>query len=132
VVFPRGSGSPVPATVTGWAGLISSAAAATAKMMMSSLESDGPGCNAGSNAVCSSLLILCLAISAQAIPTPQCDPCKPSCQAGGDNDLVAPVCEDLVQETLLYKSTVVILYSSGVPVMVCLLMAWTFWKATRD
>jgi hypothetical protein len=78
------------------------------------------------------LLMLCLAISAQAIPIPQCDPCKPSCQPGGDNDLVAPVCEDLVQEMLLYKRTIVILYSSGVPVMVCLLMAWTFWKAPRD
>jgi hypothetical protein len=32
---------------------------------------------------------------------------------------------------LLYKGTVVILYSSGVPVMVCLLMAWTFWKMSR-
>jgi hypothetical protein len=72
------------------------------------------------------LLLMCLAISAQAIPIPQCDPCKPSCQP--DKDLLAPVCEDSVQEMLLYKGTVVILYSSGVPVMVCLLMAWTFWK----
>jgi hypothetical protein len=78
------------------------------------------------------LLVLCLAISARAIPIPQCDPCKPSCRPGGDSDLVAPVCEDLVQEMLIYKGTVVILYSSGVPVMVCLLMAWTFWKAPRD
>ncbi len=79
------------------------------------------------------LLVLCLAISARAIPIPQCDPCKrPSCRPGGDSDLVAPVCEDLLQEMLIYKGTVVILYSSGVPVMVCLLMAWTFWKAPRD
>ena len=78
------------------------------------------------------LLMLCLAISAQAIPIPQCDPCKPSCRPGVDKDLVAPACEDLVQEMLLYKRTVVILYSSGVPVMVCLMMAWNFWKAPRD
>ena len=78
------------------------------------------------------LLMLCLAISAQAIPIPQWDPCKPSCQPGVDKDLVAPACEDLEQEMLLYKRTVVILYSSGVPVMVCLMMAWTFWKAPRD
>jgi hypothetical protein len=68
------------------------------------------------------LLVLCLAISARAIPIPQ---------PGGDNDLVAPVSKDLVREMLIYKRTVVILYGSGVPVMVCLLMAWTFWKAPR-
>ena len=78
------------------------------------------------------LLTLCLAISAQAIPVPQCDPCKPSCRPGDDSDHVAPVCEDLVQEMLLYKRTVMILYGSGVPVMVCLLMASTLWKAPRD
>jgi len=42
------------------------------------------------------LLMLCLAISAQTNPVPPCDPFKPSCQPGGDKDLVAPACEDTV------------------------------------
>jgi hypothetical protein len=78
------------------------------------------------------LLMLCLAISAKANPIPQCDPCKPSCQPGGDKDLVAPVCEDTVRGMLLYKRTVVSLYSAGVPLVVCLIMFWDFWKARRD
>jgi hypothetical protein len=79
------------------------------------------------------LLMLCLAISARAIPTPQCDPCKPSCQPGGDKDLLAPACEaSVVQEMLLYKRAVLIVYSAGVPLIVCLMMAWDFWKACRD
>jgi hypothetical protein len=74
------------------------------------------------------LLMLCLAISAKANPIPPCDPCQP----GGDKDLLAPACEDLVQDMLLFKRTVVILYSSGVPLVVCLIMFWDFWKARRD
>ena len=77
------------------------------------------------------LLMLCLAISAHAIPIPMGNPGKPSCQPG-DKDLVAPACEDSVRVMLLYKRTVVILYSSGVPLMVCLMMAWNFWKAPRE
>jgi hypothetical protein len=76
--------------------------------------------------------MLCLAIPVQAIPIPKGDAGKPSCQPGGDKDLVAPACEDSIRVTFLYKRTVVILYSSGVPLMVCLMMAWTFWKAPRD
>ena len=78
------------------------------------------------------LLILCLTIPAKANPIPPCDPCKPSCQPGGNKDLVAPACEDTVRAMLLYKRTVVSLYSAGVPLVVCLIMFWDSWKARRD
>jgi hypothetical protein len=73
------------------------------------------GCNAGSNAVCSSYSCCVLQSPLRLILIPPCDPCKPSCQPGGDKDLVAPACEDTVREMLLYKRTVVSLYSAGVP-----------------
>jgi hypothetical protein len=130
--LPRESGSPIPATGTGSAGL-------DFKRCCSNSKDDDvlPGkrwawMHRWKQWCLLLLLMLCLAISAQALPDPQCDPCKPSCQPGSDKDLFAPPCEDVLQETLLYKRTVVILYSSGVPIMVCLLMAWTFWKAPRD
>jgi len=132
VVFLVESGFPIPARVIGWAGL-------DFKRCRSNSKDDDvlPGkrwawMHRWKQCCLLLLLMLCLAISAQALPVPQYDPGKPSCQPGSDKDLVAPPCEDVLQETLLYKRTVVILYSSGVPIMVCLLMAWTFWKAPRD
>jgi hypothetical protein len=130
--LPRGSGSPVPATVTRWAGLDFKRCCSNSKDDVVLPGKRWAWMHRWKRWCLLLLLMPCLAISAQALPTPQCDPRKPSYPTGSDKDLDAPPCEDVAQEMLLYKRTVVILYSSGVPIMVCLLMAWTFWKAPRD
>jgi hypothetical protein len=81
------------------------------------------------------LLLLCLATSAQAIPIPLCDPCQPSCQSGGDDGHKdgSVVCKDSVLEIfLIYKKAMLILYSGGVPLTVCLLVAWNFLRVNSN
>ena len=110
-----GPALPFQPRLQGGPDLISSAAAVTAKMMMSSLESDGPGCNAGSNAVCSSYSCCVLQSPLRLFRFLSGTRVNLPVSQALTKDLVAPACEDLEQEMLLYKRTVVSLYSAGVP-----------------